>query len=656
MKYRPEIDGLRAVAVVPVILFHAGFTTFNGGFVGVDVFFVISGYLITSLIIGDLATGTFSLAEFYERRARRILPALFLVMLCAIPFAWQWMLPGQFKDFIQSLIATATFSSNVLFWSETDYFAGPAAAKPLLHTWSLAIEEQFYILFPVLLMILWKFARRAPAILLSILAIVSFATSVWMTYNFPSAAFYLLPFRAWELLIGALCAIHLARETPALSLALRQTLGASGLALIVAAIFLYDPNWPFPGYWAALPAVGTALLILFATSGTLTNRLLCSAALPKIGLISYSAYLWHHPIFAFLRLRMLAEPSHTHYIAAILATFALAYLTWKYVETPFRNRRNPLPFLRNPRQVLIVTTGSIAAVAAFGLLVLASDARSGKLLNSDLGILTMAELEAQLMPNRGLSDLCNGALSLTSPNCRTSDTPEIVVWGDSFAMHIVDAVQAANPDAGILQLTQSVCAPIVGVTSFSPTGPHNLRWAAGCNAFNDDVLRIIRDTPSIKAVLVASPFDALIGETDLLFSDGSVSDNSDRKLAQAFVATLGAITATGKQPIIVSPPPRNGTNLGDCVAKRILFRMDLRACRFVIANLTPVHQKVAALLRSVQPRFPVIWLSDAICPDEICTPYRNGGLIYRDWGHLSHWGSRLIGQTNAEMFRIPGEN
>lgn len=209
MKYRKEIDGLRALAVLPVILFHAGFTTFSGGYVGVDIFFVISGYLITTIIVDEMDKGSFSLLNFYERRARRILPALFFVMLCTLPFAWFWMLPQDLKIFSQSLVAVPIFGSNVLFWLTGGYFDTASELKPLLHTWSLAVEEQYYVLFPVFLMLAWKLGKKWIISLLALVAIVSVIAAQWGSATHPSFTLYLLPTRAFEILIGALISLYI---------------------------------------------------------------------------------------------------------------------------------------------------------------------------------------------------------------------------------------------------------------------------------------------------------------------------------------------------------------------------------------------------------------------------------------------------------------
>ena len=216
--YRREIDGLRALAVVPVILFHAGFRAFSGGYVGVDVFFVISGYLITSLIIAEKALGTFSLARFYERRARRILPALFVVMAVCIPVAWLCLLPSDMEAFSKSLVAVSVFASNVLFYRESGYFAADAELKPLLHTWSLAVEEQYYVLYPLFLLAAWRFGRKWVVASIAIVALFSLALAQWGAFNSPAATFFLLPTRGWELLAGALIAFYCrSRHSPASS-------------------------------------------------------------------------------------------------------------------------------------------------------------------------------------------------------------------------------------------------------------------------------------------------------------------------------------------------------------------------------------------------------------------------------------------------------
>ncbi|MGB0440801.1 MAG: acyltransferase family protein, partial [Paracoccaceae bacterium] len=334
MQYRAEIDGLRAVAVLPVLLFHAGISLFGGGFVGVDVFFVISGYLITTIIISEIEGDRFSLIQFYERRARRILPALCFVMLCCVPFAWAWMLPGQMQAFSHSLIAVSLFVSNVLFWRESGYFAAEAEEKPLLHTWSLAVEEQYYVIFPIMLIVAWGLGRNRVFWMIVVLSAISLALSEWGWRHKEVANFYLAPTRAWELFAGSLAAFIRPRNLGRAN----TVLATIGMAMIVVAIFGYDGSVPFPSLYTLVPVVGTVLVLLFATQGTWVAGLLSTRAFVGVGLISYSTYLWHQPLFAFARIRLHDEPGMALMLGLCVLSLGLAYLSWRFIEAPFRQK------------------------------------------------------------------------------------------------------------------------------------------------------------------------------------------------------------------------------------------------------------------------------------------------------------------------------
>ena len=363
MDYRREIDGLRALAVIPVILFHAGFQTFGGGFVGVDIFFVISGYLITSIILAELEQGRFSIVNFYERRARRILPALFLVMLICIPFAWFWLLPRDMKDFSKSLINVSTFISNIYFYKQSGYFDTAAELKPLLHTWSLAVEEQFYLFFPIFLIVIWRFGKRHIFASLSLIFLVSLCYAQYKVGIKPSAAFYLLPSRFWELLIGAFSACYFSSGTkPNFNKSISEIASVIGLGLLTYAIFVFDKKTPFPSLYTLAPTVGTALIILFASQDTVVGKFLGNKLFVGIGLISYSAYLWHQPLFAFARHRSLTEPSQITFVALAIIAVVLAYFSWRYVEQPFRDKQQ---FSR--RKIFTYAATGIVLFVAIGM-------------------------------------------------------------------------------------------------------------------------------------------------------------------------------------------------------------------------------------------------------------------------------------------------
>ena len=344
MNYRPEIDGLRSIALLTVILYHAGFPIFGGGFVGVDIFFVISGYLITSIILAEKQAGSFTLLGFYNRRVRRILPALYFILFISAPACLILLSPSDGQDFWQSLSATILFASNILFFVETsDYFSLAAQYKPLLHTWSLAVEEQFYVLYPLILLGVWRFGAKRIIAMLGAIAVVSLAAAQWMSYNNPAAGFFLLPTRAWELLIGALVAFQLSQNKSFLFNAQQNRMlyevgSAFGLAMIGAAVLLFDESTPFPSLFALLPTLGAALIILSANPQTLVGRLLGHKFFVVMGLMSYSAYLWHQPLFAFAKYYFLAELSTAQSMIVIVATFGLAALSWQFVEQPFRRK------------------------------------------------------------------------------------------------------------------------------------------------------------------------------------------------------------------------------------------------------------------------------------------------------------------------------
>ena len=337
-QYRPEIDSLRALAVIPVILFHAGLKSFEGGYIGVDIFFVISGYLITSLILSEKSHGTFSIIKFYERRIRRLLPALFLVILITIPFSFYLLTPSALKDFGQSIIAVTSFSSNILFWRESGYFATASELKPLLHTWSLSIEAQFYILFAIFCLFIFRLKDKWILLTSFILLCLSFILANWGAINKPIANFYLFPTRLWEFMIGFFVAYYMMNFQPTRSHIKNELLSITGLLMIISSIIVYDNNTPFPSLYTVMPTIGAALLILFTQPNTYLYKLFNSRILIWIGLISYSAYLWHYPILALAKNTISEELSEYHIFIILICTLILSHLSWILVEKPFRSK------------------------------------------------------------------------------------------------------------------------------------------------------------------------------------------------------------------------------------------------------------------------------------------------------------------------------
>lgn len=615
MRYRGEIDGLRAIAVGPVILFHAGFSAFSGGFVGVDVFFVISGYLITTIITDEIAKGSFSIARFYERRARRILPALFVVLMACIPFAWWLMDPFEMKEFGQSILGTASFSSNIYFLMKTGYFDTASEVKPLLHTWSLAVEEQFYILFPLLLMVLWRFGQRAVVWAIGAVALVSLALAEHLVHPAPSATFFLLHSRAWELCIGALVAFHLRKaDRPELPMSLAQAAGLLGLGMILGPVWLYDAETPFPGMTALPPVLGTALVLLAAQKGTIAHRLLNARVFVGLGLISYSAYLWHQPIFAFVRVYTLEALSPPLALGGIALSLALAAATKRFVEDPFRHR-----LLKNRRALVLALSAAVSvAFAGFGVFV---HLRNGLPERSSLGLM--------LAQNYGLSSACSGA-ALDEPLCQSGTKATTLLWGDSLAMHLARAVAVAK--GGVVQATLSGCPPILGYTGAAR------KAAISCEDFNTRLMQALaaKHMPQVRRVILASTFAALRKP------DGQ----------EQFAQTIAQLQGLGYEVVLVSPTPTHGRIL-KCIKLQARAGQPFGACDYPRDAME--NADIFDILHALADRMrvPLIDLRDMLCDKDICHVASGQTVYYRDNIHLANGADSLVSTFLARQFATP---
>jgi peptidoglycan/LPS O-acetylase OafA/YrhL len=491
MQYRRELDGLRALAVIPVILFHAGLQSLSGGFVGVDVFFVISGFLITSIIISEKEANRFSLTSFYERRARRILPALFFVMLACLPFAWLWLVPIDLKNFSQGLVAVCGFASNILFWKKTGYFEASAELNPLLHTWSLAVEEQYYVLFPLFIMLTWKLGRRSMVGLLVAIACASLALAHWGALNAPTSTFFLLPARCWEILIGAFTAFYLSQRVHAPRASLAQFGSLAGLAMIVYAVCRFDHETPFPSLYTLVPTVGAALIILFATPTSWAGQLLGSRPFVWIGTISYSAYLWHQPLFAFARNKSPTEPGPLSFAMLVVLALLLAYLSWKYVETPFRDRQR---FQR--KQIFAYGAACSALFVGIGLTGHVTGGFLNRLTPEQKVIAGYAEyrIDDLYRHHRCFLEAENTSRDF-SAECGPTDSGRrsLLIWGDSYAAALSPGLRSLH--GNVAQYTASACAPLVE-TDFIER-PH-------CREMNSFVLQQIARTKPADIYLQAN--------------------------------------------------------------------------------------------------------------------------------------------------------
>jgi len=417
--------------------------------------------------LSELESGKFSLVNFYERRARRILPALFAVMAVCIPFAWVLMKPAQLTAFAKSLIATNLFSSNFLFWKETGYFGAESEAKPLLHTWSLAVEEQYYILFPILLIVLWRFGFKPLFYTIIAIALVSLALSEWGWREFPTANFFLAPTRIWELLFGSICAFiaHNKELKP------NEMLSLAGILLVLMAIFLFDDSTPFPSLFALAPVVGTSLLLLYGGKGTLVGKILSNRIFVGVGLISYSAYLWHQPVFAFARISMNGILDDWLKLALSLASLVLAYFSWKYVEQPFRRKKHkasvsrPFIFKASAFCVTLFVVLGFSGIQTNGFKdfyiktrLSAAEARTLKLVDQH----TQYNMYNHMVDDGGCKfwdQKLDDALILRFQECAKKYKKAVVVLGDSHAMNLYNIVAKSDTYPFIFGLAQGGCRP-----------------------------------------------------------------------------------------------------------------------------------------------------------------------------------------------------
>lgn len=606
MKYRREVDGLRAVAVLPVILFHAGFSVFSGGFVGVDVFFVISGYLITSILMAELEKGDFSIARFYERRARRILPALFVVMLACLPFAYMWMMPSQLKDFAASVVSVVFSLSNLFFLSQVNYFAPDAYTQPLLHTWSLAIEEQYYFLFPLMLMAMRKISLRTTAFLIFLLVLVSFIFSEWAWRNDAARSFFFTLSRFWEIGVGSLCSFLTVGRSQRSS----NLLSIAGLGLIVFAIFAYNENVPFPSVYALAPVVGTALVLLFADEGTWVGQLLSLRAFVGIGLISYSAYLWHQPLFAFARLRSLTEPNQVLMAALAVVALLLAWVTWRYVEQPFRKRTNPIFIMRRS---VFAASGIVGALfVAVGL--------AGHLGN---GFEWRFNAEERLLlqtatssPMRNACHYGKGDNLATFKFCEYFDGQvTTAVYGNSHAVELAFALAEKLQEKGqaVAQFSISGCKP-----SFKNDTEEY------CDTFYQNRLSYLIQNKQLRNVVVTYR-----------------AENAGESGADSIVNLANYLAEQGRNVVLVIQAPTLERDISSYIHSAIAMGVHDVGARTKDEWLE-INQNVYAALYRLHPSVHVVDLANYFCDFSMCFAVRNGVALYFDDDHMSVSGARLV--------------
>ncbi|NTW51586.1 MAG: acyltransferase [Chlorobiaceae bacterium] len=665
--YRPDIDGLRAIAVLAVLFFHTDIPGFGGGFVGVDIFFVISGFLITSILLKDFEDGDFSIARFYERRIRRIFPALFPVMAFTLVVSAFLFDASIFRDYGKSVTMTTLFSSNVLFRRQSGYFDLPSLQKPLLHTWSLSVEEQFYILFPLTLLLVKRFLKKRYLPWLLVIAGISLTVSIFGVYKRPTSAFYLVQYRAWELMAGAIVAME-GLPVPS-STRLKNLLSISGIALLIYSIGFYTETMVFPGYNALVPVIGAGLIIYSGKGSgtTIVAKLLELRPLVFIGLISYSLYLWHWPMVVFCRYLSLEPLSEWESIGIIAVSLLMGVVSWKYIEQPFRGNQSLIPDRKRLFALSLV------------VMIVASGIGQVIYLNRGLPIrhawfypgMTSHLQKVQQDPEwdkygeweKGTEHIHDGLM----PHRVGADNiePTVALWGDSHARALIPAIDEQSKRHGVscYIITRISSPALLGVDIIVSKHDNSVDESK----FSDDVLRFLKDHPKVKTVILSGrwpvyangdhavhedPLECTLKDT---YGRGTVKRQNAEVFRIALARTVNYLCATGHRVILVSDVPEVGYDVPRYYSLRTRFPMlnagiDIRPS---LAGYTERNRKVRAVfdelsaLSGVTVAHPEKMLFDSEGRGMIMVGQE---LLYRDDDHLSTYGAHFVAPAFNEAF------
>jgi peptidoglycan/LPS O-acetylase OafA/YrhL len=629
--YRPDIDGLRAVAVLLVVFFHGAFREVPGGYVGVDIFFVISGFLITGIILQELNAGDFSFAAFYARRIKRICPALFAMLALCAAAGYFLLVPEDLRVLGRSIVATVFFYANWHFYTQVGYFDGPAIEKPLLHTWSLAVEEQFYLIWPAALVLLARIVSRRvlPNLILGLACLSLLASQVMLRFD-PAQVFYLLPYRAWELLLGGFIAIV---PAPSLSKRAATLLGIFGFGGIAYAAVAFDTKTPFPGVNGLFPCVGAGLLILAGMRQNAWSSLVLGAGpLRFVGKISYSLYLIHWPIFSFAHLSLDRAPTLVERLAIIGVSISAAALSWRFVESPARRVKISFPAL---------VGASASAALALGLCGILYHATQGLPLR-----VSRAVQEADAARKKENADCRRDAAPV--PNACAIGAPasglqyDFVVWGDSHARHLASAFaeQAAQRGlAGIIMWSAS-CGPFID----------DLRVPRHCMEYNKQFERWARTQTKLRTVFLAGYWRTYAGGPLAVPEYDEVAGVLAKPRSNAgqagMAGTLRLLRLLQVQAVIVEDVPQFPFTAGLCAARARMFgRADDGCFTLPKSQFEQKEQLASAILREISRNFsiPLVQTAEAFCEGDMCRSEKDGVIFYRDVHHLNIAGAKYLG-------------
>lgn len=645
---------MRGIAVAIVVLFHAFPTLIPGGFIGVDIFFILSGFLISKILMAEFAQQRFSYANFYARRARRIFPALIVVLAATLAFGWLALFPDELKMLGKHMVGGASFLSNVFLWIEVGYFDTAAETKPLLHLWSLGIEEQFYIFWPILLALAYRF-RANVFWLTATLLLASFIVNIAGIKAFPSATFYSIASRAWELLIGAMLA-HLSLQNVSVffgglrraagdgsgvhtqplfdsgSAAGRNLMSFAGIFFLVLACVLVRGGKGFPGWWALLPTLGAALLIAAGPAAWVNRVILSNRLLVWIGLISYPLYLWHWPLLSFAQIVESGVPARGIRMAAVAGAVLLAWLTYKLVEQPIRSRGQ-----RHPA-VAIVLTLLVAALGGVGGWVYQNDG-----LPARAKIVENANFQKALIL---VEDSANAAACKQRFGFETKyeycllaqvdRAPTVALIGDSHAYHVVAGLTAYYSGQGENLMYLGTGIPLIGVKA----GPNDLYQGATPQMFE-----LALATPSIRRVIIST------------ILKHNVETEEGRLLVQKFRSTLQTLLDAGKEVTYFYDVPTLNFDPRACIRRAgVASSTTNRDCTMDVADFNKAVQAHNDIVASVLKEFPAVSTFDPnkyLCDRQHCKAKLDGKLLYRDTNHLTYDGDLYVGARYAEEQKAP---
>lgn len=673
--YRREIDGLRAIAVMLVIVYHArvqiaGIDLFRGGFIGVDIFFVISGYLIGTIVQREITAGKFSFIRFYERRARRILPALYAVLALTMVPAWFYLLPGSFMEYAGSLIASVASLSNFYFWHSGSYDAGETIFKPLIHTWSLGVEEQFYLIFPPVMLLIWRYARRWTGALMVVGCLASLLLAERTTGQSPDASFFLLPSRFWEMAVGAILARRELQHGRPVSPHMGRVMPAVGLAMLLIAVPIMTPHWHHPGFITVIPVAGTALMIWYMGQGDAVTRLLSSRPFIFIGLISYSLYLWHQPVFAFGRLTSINHPGNAQTLAWIVLAIILATATYRLVEVPTRDRHRT-----SSTAIWSIALAGALLLGGFGLYGYSRDGQIERFGPSLTPIAKASDIsEARIFQN-GKS--CHNYARSQGPCVFTGPNPNgysLITVGDSHARTLTGPLRDNLPHyselASFTPLNRGGCLFLLGIGRVNdavescPASYNQARLAYVLAQKRPIAVIFLR----LPLLLEQSRFDNGEGGVEPgedhphLSRTGETSPADHAAVVQAVSRTVRTLMDHGVKVVLVYPVPEMGWNVPQALLLRARSTKEATTHHTISVSYAGFRERTRhsyAVYDAIgtDPRLVRIYPEHLLCDGMRCYGNRGARILYRDDNHLSYDGARQLDALimNAIMKRWGAE-